>query len=190
MPDDKAQRNFTDAEPRIMPGPGGRDFLQAYPPHADRAVVDSDHQVILVTRATNQTSDQQQALVMVEEAIANAGAVPREARADSGYYPAKAVADLQALGVDPFIAPEKTRHGQQPPPASRDASSNVSRPGIVCAESCRPSVVADLHRSEPAQALPPLPSVGQYHIAKPANRMNPRPDTLPSTPEPNPQTGC
>ena len=29
-PDDKAQRNFTDAESRIMPGAGGRDFLQAY----------------------------------------------------------------------------------------------------------------------------------------------------------------
>ena len=30
VPDDQAQRNFTDAESRIMPGPGGRDFLQAY----------------------------------------------------------------------------------------------------------------------------------------------------------------
>ena len=28
VPDDKAQRNFTDAESRIMPAPGGRDFLQ------------------------------------------------------------------------------------------------------------------------------------------------------------------
>ena len=30
VPDDKAQRNFTDSESRIMPGPGGRDFQQAY----------------------------------------------------------------------------------------------------------------------------------------------------------------
>ena len=30
VPEDKAQRNFTDPESRIMPGPGGRDFLQAY----------------------------------------------------------------------------------------------------------------------------------------------------------------
>ena len=30
VPEDKAQRNFTDVESRIMPGPGGRDFLQAY----------------------------------------------------------------------------------------------------------------------------------------------------------------
>ena len=30
VPDDKTQRIFTDPESRIMPGPGGRDFLQAY----------------------------------------------------------------------------------------------------------------------------------------------------------------
>ena len=29
-PDDQAQRNFTDPESRIMPWPGGRNFLQAY----------------------------------------------------------------------------------------------------------------------------------------------------------------
>ena len=27
-PDDKAQRNFTDTESRIIPAPGGKDFLQ------------------------------------------------------------------------------------------------------------------------------------------------------------------
>ena len=56
VPGDKAQRNFTDAESRIMPGPGGRDFLQAY---NCQAVVDHAHQVIVAARATNQTSDQQ-----------------------------------------------------------------------------------------------------------------------------------
>ena len=30
VPDEKAQRNFTDPESHIMPGPGGRDFQQAY----------------------------------------------------------------------------------------------------------------------------------------------------------------
>ena len=30
IPGDKAQRNFTDPDSRIMPGPGGRDFQQAY----------------------------------------------------------------------------------------------------------------------------------------------------------------
>ncbi len=44
VPGDKAQRNFTGAESRIMPGPGGRDFQQAY---NCQAVVDSAHQVIV-----------------------------------------------------------------------------------------------------------------------------------------------
>ena len=116
VPEDKAQRNFTDPQSRIMPGPGGKDFLQAY---NCQAVVDHEHQVIVATRATNVASDKQQAVVMIEEVIANTGAVPKEVSADAGYYSAQAVADLQALRVDPYVAPEKTRHGHQPPPAPR-----------------------------------------------------------------------
>ena len=116
VPEDKAQRNFTDAESRIMPGPGGRDFLQAY---NCQAVVDHAHQVIVAARATNQSSDQQQAAAMMQETIDNVGAVPREVSADAGYYSAKAVDDLQALGVDAFVAPEQTRHGRVVPPAPR-----------------------------------------------------------------------
>ncbi len=116
VPDDKAQRNFTDAESRIMPGPGGRDFLQAY---NCQAVVDHAHQVIVAARATNQSSDKQQAAAMMQETIDNVGAVPREVSADAGYYSAKAVDELYALGVDPFVAPEQTRHGRVVPPAPR-----------------------------------------------------------------------
>ena len=116
VPEDKAQRNFTDPESRIMPASGGKDFLQAY---NCQAVVDHEHQVIVATRATNVASDKQQAVAMIQEAIANTGAVPREISADAGYYSATAVADLQALGTDPFIAPEKTRHGHKPAPAPR-----------------------------------------------------------------------
>ena len=115
-PDDKAQRNFTDAESRIMPAPGGRDFVQAY---NCQAVVDSANQVIVAAQATNQPSDKQQAVTMMEETIANTGAVPKEVSADAGYYSAQAVVELQALRVDPFIAPEKTRHGRSIPPAPR-----------------------------------------------------------------------
>ena len=116
VPDDKAQRNFTDPESRIMPGPGGRDFQQAY---NCQAAVDSACQIILAAQATNQASDKQQAVSMIEQAIGNAGVVPKEVSADAGYYSAKAVEGLSTLGVDPFIAPDKTRHGQAIPPAPR-----------------------------------------------------------------------
>ena len=71
--------------------------------------------MIVAARATNQSSDKRQAVGMMEETIANAGAVPRELSADAGYYSAEAVENIHALGVDPFIAPEKTRHGKGPP---------------------------------------------------------------------------
>ena len=71
----------------------------------------------MAAEATNQASDKQQAVSMIEQAIANTGAVPREVSADAGYYSAKAVEGLSALAVDPFIAPDKTRHGQAIPAA-------------------------------------------------------------------------
>ena len=116
MPDDKAQRNFTDPEFRIMPSPGGKDFQQAY---NCQAVVDNAHQVIVAAQATNQPADKGQAVSMLEETVSNTGEVPKEVSADAGYYSAQAADGLCALGVDPFIAPEKTRHGRVPPPAHR-----------------------------------------------------------------------
>ncbi len=116
VPDESAQRNFTDPESRIMPERGGRQYVQAY---NSQAVVDSSSQVIVAARATNQSSDKRQAVVMMEEAIANAGEVPREVSADAGYYSAEATEKIHALGMDPFIAPDQTRHGRILPPAPR-----------------------------------------------------------------------
>ena len=116
VPEDKAQRNFTDAESRIMPAPGGRDFVQVY---NCQTVVDSAQQVIVAARATNQTSDKQQAVARVEEVISNVGTTPKEVSADAGYYSAQAVEGLYGLCVDPFVAPEQTRHGRVVPPAPR-----------------------------------------------------------------------
>ena len=112
-----------------MPGPGGRDFQQAY---NCQAVVDSAHQVIVqvivAARATNRPSDKQQAGTMVEETIGNTGTVPKAVSADAGYYSAKAIEALHALGIDPFIAPDKTRHGTAPPPAPRGRIPNNLSP--------------------------------------------------------------
>ena len=56
---------------------------------------------------------------MIEETVSNTGEVPKELSADAGYYSARAVEELSALGVDPFIAPERTRHGARLEPAPR-----------------------------------------------------------------------
>ena len=75
--------------------------------------------MVVAAQATNQSSDKQQAVAMVEEAIDNVGAVPKEVSADAGYYSAQAVEGLYGLCVDPFVAPERTRHGTVVPPAPR-----------------------------------------------------------------------
>jgi transposase len=116
VPGDKAQRNFTDPDSRIMPAPGGKEFLQAY---NCQAAVDSAHQVIVAARVTNRPSDQAQALPLIREIKTNTGALPREASADAGYYSAETVGELYDLGVDPFIPPDKTRHGVVLPPAPK-----------------------------------------------------------------------
>ena len=96
--------------------PGGRDFIQGY---NCQAVVDSAHQVIVAARATNRPTDKAQAVGMIQETVLNTGAVPREVSADAGYYSAQTVDDLYALGVDPFVAPGRTRYGTAIPPAPR-----------------------------------------------------------------------
>ena len=56
---------------------------------------------------------------MIRETVGNTGKVPREVSADAGYYSAQVVDGLYALGEDPFVAPDQTRHGRVVPPAPR-----------------------------------------------------------------------
>ena len=81
--------------------------------------MDSAHQVIVAAVATNQPSDNTQALPMVKEIESNTGLLPKEVSADAGYFSATAIEDLYNLGVDPFIPPDKTRHGMVLPPSPR-----------------------------------------------------------------------
>ena len=143
VPDDKAQRNFTDTESRIIPAPGGKDFLQAY---NCQAVVDSAHQVIVAARATNQTSDKQQAAATMEETIDNVGAVPREVSADAGCYSTTDEAGSAALrfadaNCGAGIRPDQAGPGIPAVPAAGTGEGERR-------------MVADLHRPQPAQTVP------------------------------------
>ena len=124
VPDDKAQRNFTDPDSRIMPLPGGRDFQQAY---NCQAVVDSAHQVIVAAKATGQATDKQQAVPMVEQVIANMGMTPKEVSADAGYYSARAVEGPADPGRGPLHCA-----GEDPPrPSNTVVSQGSDTPGPV-----------------------------------------------------------
>ena len=97
VPDDKAQRNFTDPESHIMPAPGGKHFIQAY---NAQAAVDSAHQIIVAAEVTNKPSDRGQAEPMMEVVKANTGQLPRQMSADAGYFSSEAVMNLTAHGID------------------------------------------------------------------------------------------
>lgn len=107
MPADKAQRNFTDPESRIMPGPGGKQFEQCY---NAQAAVDSTRQVIVAAEVTQQPSDKGQAVPLMEQVQANTGGLPREMSADAGYFSSAAVQELSARGIDVYMPPDRMQH--------------------------------------------------------------------------------
>ncbi|MBF8268266.1 MAG: transposase [Dehalococcoidia bacterium] len=116
VPEDKAQRNFTDPESHIMPAPGGKHFVQAY---NAQAAVDSAHQVIVAADVTDQPSDKGQAVPMMKQVKANTGQLPRQMSADAGYFSSDAVKDLTADGIDVYMPPDRMPHAYKMPAAPR-----------------------------------------------------------------------
>jgi transposase len=119
VPDDKAQTNFTDPELKIMPQ-SNKSF--EYSGNA-QVVVDDACQIIMACDVVLQTNDKQQAVPMAQKALVNleAAGIERPMSApgtvqkivsveDTGYFGAAAVAGLEALGLDPYIAVERQKH--------------------------------------------------------------------------------
>lgn len=116
VPEDKAQRNFTDPESGIMPVSGGKNFEQCY---NAQAAVDSARQVITAADVTQRPSDKEQAVPMVKQVEENLGELPGQLSADAGYFSSKVVEELTAAGIDVYIPPDKMRHAYKAPPAPR-----------------------------------------------------------------------
>lgn len=116
VPEDKAQRNFTDPESGIMPVSGGKNFEQCY---NAQAAVDSAQQVITAADVTQRPSDKEQAVPMVKQVEENLGELPGQLSADAGYFSSKVVEELTAAGIDVYIPPDKMRHAYKAPPAPR-----------------------------------------------------------------------
>jgi transposase len=116
VPDDKAQRNFTDPESHIMLASGGKHFIQAY---NAQAAVDSAHQVIVAAEVTNKPVDRGQAEPMMDMVKVNTGRLPRQMSADAGYFSSDAVKNLTDRGIDVYMPPGKIGHRAVFPPAPR-----------------------------------------------------------------------
>lgn len=106
-PEDKAQRNFTDPDSRIMKDGATKGFEQAY---NTQIVVDDEAQIIVAADVTQQANDKQQMLPMLELLKTNLGEMPEKVSADSGYFSESAITASELEGVDLYVATERHRH--------------------------------------------------------------------------------
>ena len=125
-PVDKAQRNFTDPDSRIMERGGS--FLQG---DNCQAAVEEGHQVIVACGVSNKSPDNGNLVPMLEQVRRNCGRSPEQACADAGYWTPAAV---ERCGeVDLYVSTERREHGEaleqdtpaRPPPASDDARARM-----------------------------------------------------------------
>jgi transposase len=115
-PAEKAQRNFTDPDSRIMRDGATKSFEQSY---NCQAAVDSQAQVIVAAHVTQQANDKQQVKPLIEQLKGNLGGrTPAELSADAGYF-----SEDNVTYID-YVATGRQKHG---------AASEPSKPTAVVA---------------------------------------------------------
>jgi len=105
QPDDKAQRNFTDPDSRILLTKDG--YIQGY---NAQAAVDGAAQIIVAHALTPSMSDQDQLVPLVDAAKNHLGGRPKEVSADAGYCSEPNLTALAARGVRAYLATGRAKH--------------------------------------------------------------------------------
>jgi hypothetical protein len=109
-PTPTAQRNFTDAESRIMVDGATKTFIQAY---NAQVAVDDTAQVIVACALTQEAADVQQFVPMMERVQANLGTLPAVVSADAGYFSEANVDAPVVADVDLYVPPDKRVDGRR-----------------------------------------------------------------------------
>ena len=107
-PKARDQRNFTDADSRIMRN-SDKAFIQGY---NAQAAVDAQTQIIVAADLTNQAGDCPHLQSQVEQVKRNTGQKPKEVSADAGYYSDDNVQYLMGQGIIALIPPDKVKHSE------------------------------------------------------------------------------
>ena len=116
-PPEKAQRNFTDGDSRIMPSQGG--FIAGY---NGQIAVDAAHQIIVAQQLGTNPADFAALIPLVDQARANLGRKLRKLREVSGDTGFATEANLEAMAdrqVAAYLSPGRIRHGDTDPTAGR-----------------------------------------------------------------------
>lgn len=111
VPEEKAQKNFTDPESRIMKDGSSKSFEQAY---NTQVAVDSEAQVIVAADVTQETNDKRQLLPMVAQVRKNVGVLPEKVLADAGYFSEANVRAPELKDSDLYIPPDRQKHTGEP----------------------------------------------------------------------------
>ena len=117
---DKAQRNFTDPDSRIMKTSDGS-FHYCY--NAQTAA-DEANQVIVATRLSNRSVDCPEFVSLLDDVTANCGTPPGQVVADAGYFSEDNVAAADQRGVDALIATGRLKLDEKPAAAPRGRIAN------------------------------------------------------------------
>jgi transposase len=113
-PPDKAQRNFTDSDSRIMPSQGG--FIAGY---NGQIAVDATHQVITAHRLSTNPADFSALVPLIDQTRTNLGRNPREVSGDTGFASEATIAAMQDRKINAYLCPGRVRHGSTDPTARR-----------------------------------------------------------------------
>lgn len=104
-PEAKAQRNFTDADSRILKTKDG--YIQGY---NAQAAVDATAQIIVAHGLTPSLSDQDQLVPLIDAVKGHLGRKPKQASADAGYCSEANLAALAARHIAAYIATGRAKH--------------------------------------------------------------------------------
>jgi transposase len=113
-PPDKAQRNFTDPDSRILPYQGG--VVQGY---NAQIAVDGAHQIIVSQRVQTSPADCKALAPLLAAARSVLRVNPKEVSADAGYCTNANLAHLARRRINSFLAPGRARHSQNNPAGTR-----------------------------------------------------------------------
>jgi len=107
-PRDKDQYNFTDPESRIMKNSTDDGFDQHYNVQVG---VDQKSLMVVASMVSNHPNDKREAIPTID-AIPTEVGKPQAAALDNGYFSAETIAQLEARGIEPYIATGREPHHQ------------------------------------------------------------------------------
>ena len=117
-PPEKAQRNFTDPDSRIMHR--GQEYVQAF---NCQAAVEAGSQVIVARSVVNRQNDASELIPLLDQIRANVGRQTQELSADYGYCTEANLIGLRRRRIRGYIATGRQRHGARAPDPLRDGDS-------------------------------------------------------------------